>query len=50
LPLKGKPVGGGWHASLLTTAFLINGAWGTGTGMIVKILSGRSVPSHRMAV
>ncbi len=40
LPLKGQPVGGGWHPRLLVTAFLINGAWGIGTGLILKTLSG----------
>jgi hypothetical protein len=39
LPLKGQPIGGGWHAPLLLTAFLINGAWGFGTGLILKGLS-----------
>ena len=39
LPLKGKPMGGGWHAPLLLTAFFINGAWGIGTGLILKKLS-----------
>lgn len=39
LPLKGKPLGGGWHAPLLITALLINGAWGVGTGIILKLLS-----------
>jgi len=38
LPLKGKPLGGGWRPSLLLTAFLINGAWGVGTGLILKLL------------
>ncbi len=42
LPLKGKPLGGGWHPSLLLTAFLINGAWGIGTALIFRILSGWS--------
>jgi hypothetical protein len=42
LPLKGKPMGGGWHAPLLITAFLINGAWGVGTGLILKLLSRRA--------
>ena len=42
LPLKGKPMGGGWPPSLLLTAFLINGAWGIGTGIIFKLLSRRS--------
>jgi hypothetical protein len=38
LPLKGKPMGGGWHAPLMLTALLINGAWGIGTGLILKAL------------
>ena len=42
LPLKGRPVGGGWHLPLLVTAFLINGAWGIGTALILKALSTRS--------
>ncbi len=40
LPLKGHPMGGGWHPPLLLTAFLVNGAWGVGTGLIVRLLSG----------
>ena len=38
LPLKGHPVGGGWEPHLLLTAFLINGAWGLGTGLILRAL------------
>jgi hypothetical protein len=38
-PLKGQPIGGGWRPSLLLTAFLINGAWGIGTGLILMALS-----------
>lgn len=41
LPLKGRPLAGGGHLPLLLTAFLINGAWGIGTGLILKILSSR---------
>ena len=46
LPIKGHPMGGGWHARLLVTAFLINGAWGIGTGLILKLLSGWTGHSH----
>jgi hypothetical protein len=35
-PLKGLPMGGGWHLPLLLTAFLINGAWGVGSGVFLK--------------
>jgi hypothetical protein len=36
LPMKGRPMGGGWNPALLLTAFLINGAWGVGTGLFLK--------------
>jgi hypothetical protein len=38
LPLKGQPAGGGWQAHVWLTAFLLNGAWGIGTGIILKTL------------
>jgi hypothetical protein len=38
LPLKGRPMGGGWQLPLLVTAFLVNGAWGIGTGVFIKAL------------
>jgi hypothetical protein len=41
LPLKGRAMGGGWHLSLLVTAFVVNGTWGVGTGLILKALSTR---------
>jgi hypothetical protein len=39
LPIKGRPLGGGWHPGFLVTAFLINGVWGLGSGLIFKILA-----------
>ena len=32
-------MGGGWHAPLLITAPIVNGAWGIGTGLILRILT-----------
>jgi hypothetical protein len=40
LPIKGRPMGGGWHPALLATALLINGAWGVGTGLFLKAFGG----------
>ena len=37
-PLKGHPLGGGWHWQLLLTAFLINGIWGVGTAFFLKMI------------
>ncbi len=41
LPLKGNPMGGGWHLARLLTAFLANGAWGIGAALILRILPSR---------
>jgi len=49
-PIKGHAVGGGWHLPLLMTAFLINGAWGIGTGLALKVLSAWfKIPRDRKA-
>lgn len=39
LPLKGLPMGGGWGIPLLVTAFVINAAWGIGTGLFLGVLT-----------
>ncbi len=46
LPLKGRPLGGGWQLSLLLIAFFANGAWGIGTGVFLKSLKGWFTGSH----
>jgi hypothetical protein len=38
LPLKGKPVAGGWNPALWVGALLLNGAWGVGTALILRLL------------
>jgi hypothetical protein len=35
-PLKGLPMGGGWHFSMLLTGLLVNGAWGLGTAIFFR--------------
>jgi hypothetical protein len=41
LPLKGLPVGGGWRTHLLLTVFIVNGAWGVGTALFLRLFSPR---------
>jgi len=43
LPLKGRPMGGGWGMPLLVTAFLINGAWGVGTALFLRLVPRRKL-------
>ena len=47
LPLKGLPMGGGWHWQLLLTAFLINGVWGIGTGLLLLSMNKNPVRHGR---
>lgn len=37
MPLKDMPVAGGWHAAGILTALLVNGAWGLGTGIFLRL-------------
>jgi hypothetical protein len=36
-PLKGQPIAGGWKPANLITAILLNGAWGIGVALLMKI-------------
>lgn len=36
-PIKGLPVAGGWQASRMLTGFIINGAWGFGTAVLLVL-------------
>ncbi len=40
-PLKGLPMGGGFHSAGVITAFLVNGAWGLGTAIFLLATAGR---------
>jgi hypothetical protein len=36
-PLKGQPMAGGWQFNRMLTGFLINGAWGLGTALLLAL-------------
>ena len=36
-PLKGLPIAGGWQAQHMITGFVINGAWGLGTALLLAL-------------
>jgi hypothetical protein len=42
MPLKGQPIGGGWTAAGITTALLVNGAWGFGTILLLGAFESRT--------
>ena len=44
LPLKGQPAGGGWKPVVIVGALLLNGAWGIGVALFMRLVQ-RSSPS-----
>lgn len=46
LPLKGQPMGGGWHPAQLLIAFILNGAWGIGTAVFLRMQDSWLRTSH----
>ncbi|HEV8628744.1 MAG TPA: hypothetical protein VGV61_00405 [Thermoanaerobaculia bacterium] len=38
LPLKGKPVAAGGNPAIIVGALLLNGAWGLGTALVLRLL------------
>jgi hypothetical protein len=41
MPLKGQPVGGGWDPQIIVGAMILNGLWGLGTVVFLKLLKAR---------
>ena len=37
LPLKGQPMGGGWKAQVVVGALILNGAWGIGVALFMRL-------------
>jgi hypothetical protein len=46
-PLKGQPVAGGWQPTILIGALLLNGAWGLGTALFLRLF-GRLLPAAEL--
>ena len=44
LPLKGQPAGGGWKPAVIVGALLLNGAWGIGVALFMRLFH-RTSPS-----
>ena len=38
-PMKGQPVGGGWKPDLIIGALLLNGAWGFGVALFMRLFA-----------
>lgn len=40
-PLKGLPMAGGWDPKLIIGALLLNGAWGLGAAILLRLMKSR---------
>ena len=38
-PMKGLPIGGGWKPDLIVGALLLNGAWGFGVALFMRLFA-----------
>ena len=38
MPLKGMPMAGGWEAKLIVGALILNGAWGLGMALLLRLM------------
>jgi hypothetical protein len=48
-PLKGAPLGFGWHADAMIRSLIINGGWGLGVGLILPLMMPRTTGRRRHA-
>jgi hypothetical protein len=39
MPIKGLGAAGGWDPKIIVGALLLNGAWGIGTALLIRMLS-----------
>jgi hypothetical protein len=46
-PLKGQPVAGGWRPDILLGALLLNGAWGIGVALFLRLFHVVGVQGQR---
>lgn len=45
LPLKGMPVAGGFDPTLIAGALILNGAWGLGLALLMRLITARTSPN-----
>jgi len=48
-PLKGQPVAGGWQPAILVGALLLNGAWGIGVALFLRLFGSGAAVAPRPA-
>ncbi len=44
-PLKGMPIAGGWDPKLIIGALILNGAWGLGLALLLRLMARTQTPS-----
>ena len=44
MPIKGMGLAGGWDPKIIVSALLLNGGWGLGAALLMRLLNRVSVP------
>jgi hypothetical protein len=44
MPIKGMGLAGGWDGKIIVSSLLLNGAWGLGAALLMRLLNRVSVP------
>jgi hypothetical protein len=42
MPIKGMGLAGGWDPKIIVGALLLNGAWGLGTALLMRLPTGHT--------
>jgi hypothetical protein len=45
-PLKGLPMAGGWSPKVIVSTLLLNGTWGLGMALLMRLMRARTPPSE----
>jgi hypothetical protein len=48
-PLKGMPIGGGWSPKVIVSTLLLNGTWGSGLALLMRLMRART-PLNELSV
>jgi hypothetical protein len=49
-PLKGMPMAGGWNLKVIVSTLVLNGTWGLGMALLMRLMRGSRAPYSELSV
>ena len=49
-PLKGMPIGGGWSPKVIVSTLLLNGTWGSGLALLMRLMRASRATHSELSV